>query len=127
MTAVTDTVTNVGCRRDGAIAWVTLEGARLNAIGSGTYTQLAATITDLDTLDSELESVRELGYAVASDEEEEGLTGVCVGIVGAGGELLGVLCAAGPTQRLDRLRGREAVTHLLAAARTIEQTLHGSA
>lgn len=87
----------------------------------------SATITDLDTLDSELESVRELGYAVASDEEEEGLTGVCVGIVGAGGELLGVLCAAGPTQRLDRLRGREAVTHLLAAARTIEQTLHGSA
>ncbi|GAB95018.1 DNA-binding IclR family transcriptional regulator [Kineosphaera limosa] len=86
----------------------------------------SATITDLDTLDSELESVRELGYAVASDEEEEGLTGVCVGISGGGGDLLGVLCVAGPTQRLDRLRGREAVTHLLAAARTIERVLRGS-
>lgn len=87
----------------------------------------SATITDLDTLDTELETVREFGYAVASDEEEEGLTGVCVGIVGASGALLGALCAAGPTQRLDRLRGREAVTHLLAAARSIERVLRGSA
>lgn len=43
------TDTHVTCRRDGAISWVTLEGARLNAIGSGTYTELAATITELES------------------------------------------------------------------------------
>ena len=45
----TVSVTQIGCRRDGAVAWVSLDGARLNAIGSATYTALAATITELES------------------------------------------------------------------------------
>jgi enoyl-CoA hydratase/carnithine racemase len=41
--------TRIGCRRDGAVAWVTLDGDRLNPIGSATYTDLAATIKDLES------------------------------------------------------------------------------
>lgn len=84
----------------------------------------SVTITDHDALAAELEHVRDVGYAVSSDEEEEGLTGVCAGVFGAQSELVAVLCVAGPTQRLDRLRGRDAVTHLLRAARRIEAVLH---
>jgi enoyl-CoA hydratase/carnithine racemase len=49
VTAVPDTVTQIGCRRDGAVAWVSLDGARLNAIGSATYTALVATLAQLES------------------------------------------------------------------------------
>lgn len=41
--------TQINCRRDGAVAWVTLDGDRLNAIGSPTYRALAAIIKDVES------------------------------------------------------------------------------
>ena len=83
----------------------------------------ASTITDVDALLAELARVREQRYSVSLDEEEEGLSGMATGIHGRGGELLGVLTVGGPTQRLDRQRGRHAVDHMLRATDQIESVL----
>jgi DNA-binding IclR family transcriptional regulator len=82
-----------------------------------------ATITTPGALRGELDHVREQGYAVVIDEEEDGLTGVATGIRGLSGELLAVVTLAGPTQRLDPRRERHAVDHLLRAARQIESVM----
>jgi DNA-binding IclR family transcriptional regulator len=83
----------------------------------------ASTITAADELRGDLERVREQRYAVSRDEEEEGLSGISTGIRGPVDELLGVLTVSGPTQRLDRQRGRHAVDRLLRAAGQIEAAL----
>jgi DNA-binding IclR family transcriptional regulator len=81
------------------------------------------TITSAEALRAELQRVREQRYAVTRDEDEEGLSGIATAIHGPSDELLGVLTVAGPTQRLDRQRGRHAVDHLLRAADQIEAAL----
>jgi DNA-binding IclR family transcriptional regulator len=81
------------------------------------------TITAADALRAEVQRAREQRYAVAMDEEEEGLAGISTGIRGPGDELLGVLSVGGPTQRLDRQRGRHATDHLLRAAGRIKSAL----
>jgi len=82
-----------------------------------------ATITDVATLRSELDRVRDLRYAFVIDEEEEGLSAVATAIHGQTDELLGVLTVAGPTQRLDPRRSRHIVDDLLRAANQIESAL----
>lgn len=82
-----------------------------------------STITTAEALRDELRSIREQGYALSRDEDEEGLTGIATGIRGPDDQLLGVLTLAGPTQRLDRQHGRYAIDHLLRAAGRIEGTL----
>ena len=82
-----------------------------------------STITTAEALRAELARVREQQYAVTRDEDEEGLSGIATGIRGQSEELLGVLTVSGPTQRLDRQRGRHAVDHLLRAAGQIEAAL----
>lgn len=82
-----------------------------------------STITTAEALRSELDRVREQGYAFVVDEQEEGLSSIGTGINGQTDELLGVVCVSGPTQRLDRLRGRHAVDHLLRATGQIESVL----
>jgi DNA-binding IclR family transcriptional regulator len=81
------------------------------------------TITSAEALRAELQRVREQRYAVTRDEDEEGLSGISTAIHGPSDELLGVLTVAGPTQRLDRQRGRHAVDHLLRATDQIEAAL----
>ena len=78
------------------------------------------TITTAEALRAELGRVREQRYAVCRDEEEEGLSGLSVAVHGQADELLGVLTVGGPTQRLDRQRGRHAIDHLLRAAGQVE-------
>ncbi|MGD9526719.1 IclR family transcriptional regulator [Pseudonocardia sp.] len=82
-----------------------------------------STITSAEELRAELGLVREQRYAVSRDEEEEGLSGLSTRIHGPGDELLGVLSLGGPTQRLDRQRGRRATEHLMRAAGEIESVL----
>ena len=81
------------------------------------------TITTAEALRVELARVREQRYAVSHDEEEEGLSGIATAIRGQADELLGVLAVGGPTQRLDRQRGRHAIDQLLRAAGEIESVL----
>ncbi|WP_226344717.1 IclR family transcriptional regulator [Agilicoccus flavus] len=109
----------------GKVLLASLDGARRRVVLTEPLQRFTgATVTDPAHLDAELGQVRDQGYAVASDEEEEGLTGVASGVYGQSGDLLAVLTASGPTQRLDRLRGREAAGHLVAAARRVEAALH---
>jgi DNA-binding IclR family transcriptional regulator len=82
-----------------------------------------STITTAEALREELRRVREQRYALSRDEEEEGLSGIATAIRGQADELLGVLAVGGPTQRLDRQRGRHAVEHLIHAAGEIESVL----
>ena len=82
-----------------------------------------ATITDATELRAELDRVREQRYAVSRDEEEEGLSGLSAGVHGPDGALLGALTVGGPTQRLDRQRGRHAVDQLVRAAGRVESAL----
>lgn len=81
------------------------------------------TITTAEALRVELERVREQRYAVSHDEEEEGLSGIATVVRGRADELLGVLGVGGPTQRLDRQRGRHAIDDLVRAAGEIESVL----
>jgi DNA-binding IclR family transcriptional regulator len=83
----------------------------------------SATITTAEALRAELKRVREQRYAVSRDEEEEGLSGIATGIRGPADELVGVVTVGGPTQRLDRQRGRHAIDHLLRAAGQIASVL----
>ena len=82
-----------------------------------------STITTAEALRAELRSVREQGYALSRDEDEEGLSGIATGLRGPDDRLIGVLTLAGPTQRLDRQHGRYAIDHLLRAAGQIEAAL----
>lgn len=86
-----------------------------------------ATITDAGELRAELGHVRERGYAVSRDEEEEGLSGLSSGIHGPRDELVGVLSLGGPTQRLDRRRVRRAAEHVRRAAGEVGAVLRRGA
>ncbi|ELY64997.1 IclR family transcriptional regulator [Natrinema versiforme] len=57
------------------------------------------TITDSDALFSELESIRERGYAVNNQEHMDGLRGVAVPVYTPDDEFLGSLAVFGPTSR----------------------------
>jgi DNA-binding IclR family transcriptional regulator len=108
----------------GKVLLATYDDERLDRFLDEPLTRFtSSTITTADVLRKELRHVREQRYAVSRDEEEEGLSGISTAIRGQRDELLGVLSLGGPTQRLDRQRGRHAVDNLLRAAGQIETTL----
>lgn len=88
--------------------------AQLGDGGGGVLEALTpATITDRATLATELELVRERGYAMIVDELEPGLSAVAAPVRQADGEVIAVLCVSGaslrlPLERLELL-GRVAV------------------
>jgi DNA-binding IclR family transcriptional regulator len=108
----------------GKLLLASLDEERLERfLGEPLASFTASTITTAEALRAQLARVRKQRYAVTRDEEEEGLSAVATGINGQGDELLGVLTVSGPTQRLDRQRGRQAANHLLSAAGQIEAVL----
>lgn len=108
----------------GKVLLATYDDARLDrALRAPLARFTSSTITDAAALRAELKRARQQRYAVARDEEEEGLSGISTAVHGQNGELLGVLSLGGPTQRLDRQRGRRAVDRLLHAAAQIESVL----
>lgn len=114
------------CSATGKLLLATMDEAQLRAtLREPLRRYTPATITDLPTLRRELETVRTQQCAIASDEEEEGLTGVAAGIYDAGGTLLGAVTIAGPTQRIDLSEGSAAIAATLRAAGRIEATLRG--
>ncbi|RXK47933.1 IclR family transcriptional regulator [Halorientalis pallida] len=59
------------------------------------------TITDRESLYSELESVREQGYAYNDEEEVDGLRAIGAPIVGPDDDVLGALSISGPKSRMQ--------------------------
>jgi DNA-binding IclR family transcriptional regulator len=74
------------------------------------------TITDAARLRKELEEVRTLGYAVAIDELEAGLTAVAAPIYGADGVVIASVSVSGPTFRLPDDRLPEVIAQVMEAA-----------
>jgi IclR family acetate operon transcriptional repressor len=81
------------------------------------------TITDLDELRRELERTRERGWAVADEENEEGIRAVGVPIMSARGRPMAAMSVAAPVFRVS-MRDLEKFAPLLSeAAREIELRL----
>lgn len=79
------------------------------------------TITDREEFYSELETIRERGYAFCNQERVEGLHCVAAPLQGRDGTILGAISAAGPSTRIkgDRLK-EELPEKVLQAANVIE-------
>jgi len=71
------------------------------------------TITDVDELMSELETVRDRGYATNNHESVRGLRAVGVPILGCDGDIIGAISISGPTDRIKGERFREELPDLL--------------
>ncbi|KQY57476.1 IclR family transcriptional regulator [Nocardioides sp. Root140] len=85
------------------------------------YTEL--TITRKGKLRKELDHVREVGYAVAVDELEVGLTAVAAPIRNAHDDVIASMSVSGPTLRLQQQRVDEVVEQLVAAATEVSYRL----
>lgn len=70
----------------------------------GLEPQTENTITDADTLFSELEEIRERGFAFNREETIPGLVGVGAPIKDRHGEVTGAISIIGPTSRMDEDR-----------------------
>jgi DNA-binding IclR family transcriptional regulator len=67
----------------------------------------AATITDRDALERQLEAVRGRGFATAVGELEPGLVALAAPVFGAAGPPLAAISISGPDQRLHGERVEE--------------------
>jgi DNA-binding IclR family transcriptional regulator len=81
------------------------------------------TITSRRKLTEELAEVRRLGYALAVDELELGLTAAAGPIRSAHGDIIASMSISGPTFRLDETRLAEAVPMVVAAALEVSHRL----
>jgi len=85
------------------------------------------TLVDPAVLTAELDEVLRLGYAVAVDELETGLTAVAAPVTGSHGEVIASVSASGPTFRLGADRLPLVIEQVRAAAGRISGRLgwHG--
>jgi DNA-binding IclR family transcriptional regulator len=83
------------------------------------------TIIEVDELMRELARIRRNGYSVASDELEEGLTALSVGVHDSSARLVAMVSVSGPSSRLDQARRKALLTPMRRAAAAIEQALAG--
>ena len=81
------------------------------------------TITVRERLRAELDGVRRVGYALAVDELEVGLTAAAAPIRSAHGDIVASMSISGPTFRLTRQRLEETVPMLVAAALEVSHRL----
>lgn len=83
------------------------------------------TIIDLETLNAELEKVREQDYAINDSEREDGIRAVAVPILTRTGRMIASISAFGPSSRFTEDAMRKALDGLRAAAEEIEDSLYG--
>jgi IclR family acetate operon transcriptional repressor len=83
------------------------------------------TITHPDELRTELESVRERGFAEAVGEREADLAAMAAPVLGRGGELLAILGLQGPAARLGTVKRRMLQRPLRRAATELSRSLGG--
>jgi len=81
------------------------------------------TITSRERMKEELAGVRRLGYALAVDELEVGLTAAAAPIRSAHGDIIASMSISGPTFRLTRQRLEETVPMVVAAALEVSHRL----
>ena len=81
------------------------------------------TVTDRRRLAEEVAAVREVGYAVAVDELEEGLTAIAAPIRNAHADVVASMSVSGPTFRLRDDKVDAAVSALVEAATEVSHRL----
>ena len=81
------------------------------------------TITDPQALATEIEAVRERGYAQAAGEREPGLTAIAAPVRAARGELEAIVALQGPSARFDGPAVEEALPLLVEHASAISLEL----
>jgi DNA-binding IclR family transcriptional regulator len=81
------------------------------------------TITDPQALATEIEEVRERGYAQAVGEREPGLTAIAAPIRSARGELEAIVALQGPSTRFDAAAVEAALPLLLERADSVSREL----
>lgn len=111
-----------------SVSHATATGKVMLAFGGGVPVALARyterTITDHDQLVTELEEVRDRGWAEAEGEREPDLNALAAPVL-ARGELAAILGLQGPAARLTAERRRAVAGHLLDAANTLGRALGG--
>jgi IclR family transcriptional regulator, acetate operon repressor len=81
------------------------------------------TITDANQLKGELESIRQQGYAVDSEEMEEGVCCLAAPVFGPDGRILAAMSVSGPAGRLDEDRLEELIPHIKTITGDFSQSL----
>lgn len=81
------------------------------------------TITEPQALHSQLQRIRECGYAVDNEERTEGMRCVAAPIRNAYGEVIAGISVSGPTARLNARTIDQALHHVLNAGREISALL----
>ncbi len=87
--------------------------------------QTAHTITDIDSLEAQLDRFLEQGYAVDIEENEVGVNGIATSIVDGLGEVAAAISVAGPSNRLTEEVMEQIATDVIAAANSITAALGG--
>jgi IclR family acetate operon transcriptional repressor len=81
------------------------------------------TITDVEALAAELETIRSTGYATAIEEREQGLSAVAAPVWDAAGALAAIVALQGPTSRFDAAAIERALPLLLGRTKLISVAL----
>jgi DNA-binding IclR family transcriptional regulator len=100
-----------------------LDQPRLDEVLGSLPTYTSHTITKKRELRGELDRVRELGYAVAVDELEVGLTAVAAPIRNSHGDVVASMSVSGPTFRLSADRVDDVALRLVEAAEEVSHRL----
>lgn len=104
------------------------EPRRRTIYTSGDLRQLTPnTITDVDTLDAQLNRFRALGYALDLEENEIGVNGVGVSIVDGLGKVAAAVSVAGPANRLTKEAMEQLAPSVVSAANSIATAIGGTA
>lgn len=83
-------------------------GKVLLAFGAATLpagnlqTKTNRTITSRNSLNTELEKIRKIGYAIIDNELEDGLVAVAAPVYGIDGEVIAAISISGPDARINR-------------------------
>lgn len=85
------------------------------------------TITDAKELKNELGRIREQGYAMDSEEMEEGVRCLAAPVFDPDGNVLAAMSISGPVGRLSQDRLEELIPHIRRIADSFSRSLNGSA
>ncbi len=89
----------------------------------GLSRQTVSTITDPSQLRTELEQVRQQGYAVDYEEQEEGVRCLAAPVFGSDGEIFAAMSISGPASRLGRERIEDLVPHIKRISSDLSEAL----
>jgi len=88
--------------------------------------QTPNTITDIDTLEAQLDRFKAQGYSVDLEENEIGVNGLATPIVDGMGEVAAAISVCGPANRLTEEVIKQIAPDVIAAANSISEAIGGN-